>query len=117
VVEFQIIAQFEDDTSLSTLDEEAPVLATHDILHRFYITYGLFINEARAWLNIGTLGIESNFPGSSLSSGKGEVGDLSRLLGTLFGLTLTTSDATEFLLGKLDKKLACWSIQKQQGKR
>lgn len=39
-------------------------------------------------------------------------GDLSKLLGTPFGLNLNTQDVNQFLYAKISKKLDYWSTMK-----
>jgi hypothetical protein len=110
VQEDQVIGQYADDTNLTLRAEEQSVINTVASLTRFSGASGLTINWEKtlayywrrgfrlrpAWLDqLGWQWAEEN--------------EISKLLGTPFGLTLSASSVDQFLLTRTDKQLQYWS--------
>ena len=98
-----------DDTSLSIRGEEGPVAATVATLSRFSIASSLMGNEEKSsaylWLPNGG----PRPPWTQQYRWQwAAAGDISKLLGAPFSLTLTGEDANQFLMAKIDRKLLYW---------
>jgi hypothetical protein len=113
VPEAQLIAQYADDTSLSIRGAECYVQATADLLRHFSIASGLVINEAKSSAYLW-LPHSANRPHWTRQFGWqwAEAGDVSKLLGAPFGLTLSTQDVDSFLVDKIEAKLKYWATTK-----
>jgi hypothetical protein len=107
--EQQTVMQFADDTSMTIASEERTVTNTISTLHSFSLASGLLLNWDKSiaywWDPRG-----GPRPGWSLNLEVqwAELGDISKLLGTPFGLSLSADDVDQFLIEKIDKKLKYW---------
>jgi hypothetical protein len=108
--ETQIIAQFADDTSLFIRGEEGPMRATAETLQQFSLASGLVINDSKSFAYYWAPQGGDRPPWIQRYSWQwAQAGELWKLLGTPFGLTLNTQDIDLFLLAKIDKKIQTWS--------
>ena len=108
----QLTLQFADDTSFTVRAEQASVSNLVSILQSFTLASGLHIN----WEKSGAYWVGRAGPPPAWANAFGwtwgaEDG-ISKLLGTPFGLSLTTSDSDQFLLDKIQSKLTYWTTTK-----
>jgi hypothetical protein len=101
----QVIAQYADDTSLTLLGEEDSIRWLIYTLEAFCSSFGLVLNWNKdgnprpAWTEaLGITWVENH--------------EVSKLLGTAFGLSITSEDADLFFLERINKALQYWSNTK-----
>ena len=110
--QIQLISQFADDTSISVLvDQPDSVRNLIEILNLFKSPSGLEINWSKShayWWS------SSRKPTCILKMGLqwAEKGDVSKLLGTPFGLDLQSEDLDNFVTRRIHAKLHQWSSTK-----
>ena len=101
----QLTLQFVDDTSFTVRAKHASVFNLVSILQSFTLASGLLIN----WEKSGAYWAGSTRPppdwANAFSWTWGAKGNITKLLGTPFGLTLSTTDSDQFLLDKIKSKL------------
>ena len=108
----QLTLQFADDTSFTVRAELGHVSSLVNILHSFSSASGLLINWAKSgayWI-----GRTGQLPAWAHTFGWAWVpeGNISKLLGTPFGLSLSTIDVDQFLIDKIRNKLNYWTSTK-----
>jgi hypothetical protein len=109
----QIIMQFADDTSMTIRGEEAAVRNMVSTLQFFYSGSGLSLNVEKSttyWWEPG--GHARPLWTESLGFQWASNQDISKLLGTPFGLSISATDVDCFLSERMDKKLRYWSGRK-----
>jgi hypothetical protein len=102
----QVTVQYADDTSFTLAGEEEPVRKLIQILNSFCLASGLVLNWQKSsayWKGA------ANTPRPAWTYLLGVVwarGDeVSKLLGTPFGMTINYGDVDKFLLDRVNKKL------------
>jgi len=109
----QVMDQFADDTSLTLLGEEESVLATISTTYTFCKGSGLVLNWDKSCRYWQFQDPQGRPPWTShLRMKWAETGDVSKLLGSLFGLSLDSKSVDDFLLDRVQKKLAFWCTAK-----
>lgn len=104
----QVIGQYADDTSFTLLREEESTCELLYILETFCLGSGLTLNWRKScgyWQDSSSRPSWTDHLGVTWV----EEGDVSKLLGTSFGLALTVREVNEFLHDIIDKKLEYWS--------
>ena len=108
----QSISQYADDSSFMVRGEKRYVDELVRLLKVFSEASGIEIN----WEKSSAYWFDKFTHKPVWLNGYGwqwvEEGDLSKLLGTPFGLNLDTKDMYRFLYGKISRKLDYWSIMK-----
>lgn len=102
----QVMAQFADDTSMSLLDEESSVMAMIATLEEFCAGLGLVLNWEKSsgyWYS-KILGGRPPWT-NQLNIKWAAAGNIRKLLGSVFGLSLSSGDVDEFLIERIQKKL------------
>ena len=108
----QLTLQYADDTSFIVRADQDSVSTLVSILQSFSLASGLLIN----WAKSGAYWEGRNRLRPAWAQNYGWTwepkGRISKLLGSPFGLSITTADIDQFLLGKLRKKLTYWTSTK-----
>jgi exonuclease III len=105
----QVTAQYADDTSFTLTGEEAPVKSLIHILNTFCLASGLVINWLKSCAYWKGAHLDPRPAWTDLLGIIWARGDeVSKLLGTPFGMTLTSADVDKFLLERINKKLDYW---------
>lgn len=107
----QIISQYADDISFTLLGKEGPTRNLINCLGLFCRGSSLVLNWQKSW-GYWKHGKGARHPRPNWTNRLGvtwvDNGDISKLLGTPFGLDMTSNDVNEFLLAKVRKKLLHW---------
>lgn len=101
----QIISQYVDDTSFTVKAEETSVGYLIGILHKFGTTFGLEINWHKSVAHWCGRGRPPGCVGKYQWKWVAAI-DLSKLLGTLFGLQLELQDVDQFFVNMVKGKLS-----------
>jgi hypothetical protein len=105
----QVTAQYADDTLFILAGEEVPVCNLIQILNSFCLASGLVLNWQKSsayWKGV------ANSPRPVWTDllevvwARGD--EVSKLLGTPFGMLITSGDVDKFLLDRVNKKLDYW---------
>ena len=105
----QLISQFVDNTSLTmNASGREQVNYLVEILNKFKLASGLEINWAKSHAYWYSTNPKPNWL-EDLGWQWAREGDLLKLLGTPFGLDLTTEDVDSFLLKRAIAKLTYWT--------
>ena len=104
--------QFTDDTSFTVRAEQGSVSNLVNILHSLTLASGLIIN----WEKSGIYWVGRASPPPDWAHEFGWTwaaeGNITKLLGTPFNLSLSTTDSDQFLIDKVKSKLTYWSTTK-----
>ena len=103
----QVTAQYADDTSFTLAGEEEPVRNLIHTLNTFCLASGLVLNWQKScayWQGAAIRPGWTDLLGVVWARGD----EVSKLLGTPFGMTITSGDVDKFLLDRVTKKLAYW---------
>jgi hypothetical protein len=106
----QIIAQYADDTLFTLKSEEEPMRNLIYLLETFCAASGLVLNWSKSsghWKHHQTLFRPQWTENLGITWAEEE--DVGKLLGTPFGLSLTSGDINDFLYEQIRKKLIHWS--------
>jgi hypothetical protein len=105
----QVTAQYANDTSFTLAGEEEPVRKLIQILNSFCLASGLVLNWQKSsayWKG------EANTPRPAWTDLLGVIwardDEVSKLLGTPFGMNINSGDVDKFLLDRVNKKLEYW---------
>jgi hypothetical protein len=114
----QVVTQYADDTSLTLLGKEGSVQGTIHTLETFCAGFGLVLNCLKS---CGYWRAADGSPRPAWSdtlniSWAGDA-DVNKLLGTVFGLSLTSGDVDTFFLDRINKSLSYWSTTKVNATR
>jgi hypothetical protein len=109
-----VLAQYADDTSLTLLGEERPTRAAVRTLEAFCLGSGLILNWNKSggyWKDRGGIPRPpwTEFVGVTWID---DGADISKLLGTPFGLSLSTQNVDDFLKERVTKSLCYWCTTK-----
>ena len=108
----QLTLQFADDTSFTVRADLGSVSTLINILHSFSLPSGLLIN----WSKSGAYWEGRNRPRPAWTQNFDWTwipeGNISKLLGSPFGLSVSTADIDHFLMEKIRKKLTYWTSTK-----
>lgn len=108
----QLTLQFADDTSFTVRADQGSVSSLVNILNYFSFASGLLIN----WSKSGAYWVSRNgLPPAwahTFSWTWVPEGNISKLLGTPFGLSISTVDVDQFLIAKIRKKITYWTSTK-----
>ena len=108
----QLTLQFADDTSFTVRVGYGSISILLRILHSFNLASGLLINWSKSsayWA--GRNGPLPAWAHNFRCTWEAE-GNISKLLGTPFGLSITTIDTNQFFIDKVKKKLTYWTSTK-----
>jgi hypothetical protein len=106
----QTLLQYADDTTFTLAGEEHNLLAISSLLQDFGYATGLVYNPQKSVL----YWFSQDAPPGWLQTFGCQIArtrDLSKPLGTPFGLSLKTDDVDSFLQDKITKKLSYWNSQ------
>jgi hypothetical protein len=109
----QVIAQYADDMSLIFLGEEEPIRRLISTLETFCASSGLILNwnKSCGYWKAPDRGPRPNWI-ETLGITWAANDTVNKLLGTAFGLSITTEDANTFLVERINKALEYWSTKK-----
>jgi hypothetical protein len=106
----QTLLQYADDTTFTLVGEERNLLAISSLLQDFGHATGLVYNTRKSVLYWFSPLIPPRWL-QSFGCQIAQTQDLSKLLGTPFGISLETNDVDAFLQQKITKKLNYWNSQ------